>query len=109
MTHAGAPISQTQQLPQISTLQPTQNMKLEETKSAGLMDDAINSPGQDKLAAERERQRQREQERRRREAVNIGGYLDCKSLRVNLILHLLYISDGTEDRHELSKRLYGGV
>lgn len=49
----------------------TQSTKMEEAKSgaSGLLDDGLNSPNQDKLAAERDRQRQREQERRRREAV----------------------------------------
>ncbi|XP_065200393.1 bromodomain-containing protein 3-like isoform X2 [Planococcus citri] len=81
MTHAGAPISQTQQLAQMSNLQPTPNMKLEENKTAGLLDDSINSPSQDKIAAERERQRKREQERRRREAmalkIDMNFQSDC--------------------------------
>lgn len=72
MTHTGTPISQTQQLSQMSNLQPTQSVKLEEnTTPARLIDEAINSASQEKVAAERERQRQREQERRRREAVGL--------------------------------------
>ena len=55
----------------MSNLQRTQNMKLDEIKNAGSVDDAINSPSQDKIAAEREKQRQIEQERRRKEAVRL--------------------------------------
>lgn len=66
-------LGQTQQsLQQIggSVQQQLPNAKLDETRTAGLLDDGLSSPGQDKIAAERERQRQREQERRRREAVS---------------------------------------
>lgn len=116
MTHAGAPISQTQQLPQISTLQPTPNIKLEETRNAGLMDDSMNSPaGQDKIAAERERQRQREQERRRREAVSRHKFskfwfFSSIAFRIIILIGVFgfhALTDGVKNRHELSKRLYG--
>lgn len=74
ISHASSQsLSQSQQsLQQMSNLQqPTVNMKHDETINAGLLDDGVSIPGQDKIAAERERQRQREQERRRREAVSI--------------------------------------
>lgn len=77
-----------QSLQQISGVQQQPaNTKLEETRTAGLLDDGLSSPGQDKIAVERERQRQREQERRRREAVssnsfeNVANYSDyCEKL-----------------------------
>lgn len=71
ISHQGAPVSQ-QSLPQMASLQPSAaNIKLEDVKNSSLLDDGMNSPSQDKIAAERERQRQREQERRRREAVSL--------------------------------------
>lgn len=64
-----------QSLQQIGGVQQQPSIaKLDETRTAGLLDDGLSSPGQDKIAVERERQRQREQERRRREAVSSNSF-----------------------------------